>query len=94
MYAIAWVTADSGYDVTNRHLQPYQLAYATLATLQLTGSYSQNLIFHNFLNFQDILIIFVSYYRHMGAYLGKGTYWQLITSCWLYFEVMFQIGNN
>ena len=27
---------------------------------------------------------------YMGAYLGKGTYWQLITSCWLYFGVMFQ----
>ena len=25
------------------------------------------------------------------AYLGKGTYWQLNTSCWLYFGVMFQI---
>ena len=28
---------------------------------------------------------------YMGAYLGKGTYWQLIISCWLYFGVMFQI---
>ena len=28
---------------------------------------------------------------YMGAYLGKGTYWQLITSCWLYFGNMFQI---
>ena len=27
----------------------------------------------------------------LGAYLGKGTYWQLITSCWLYFGVMFRI---
>ena len=29
--------------------------------------------------------------RYMGAYLGKGPYWQLITLCWLYFGVMFQI---
>ena len=28
---------------------------------------------------------------YMGAYLGKGTYWQLITSCWLYFGVLLQI---
>ena len=28
---------------------------------------------------------------YMGAYLGKGPYWQLITLCWLYFGVMFQI---
>ena len=30
-------------------------------------------------------------FPHMGAYLGKGPYWQLITLCWLYFGVMFQI---
>ena len=30
-------------------------------------------------------------FEHMGAYLGKGTYWQLITLCWLYFGVMFEI---
>ena len=28
---------------------------------------------------------------NMGAYLGKGPYWQLITLCWLYFGVIFQI---
>ena len=28
---------------------------------------------------------------YMGAYLGKGPYWQLITLCWLYFGVLFQI---
>ena len=27
---------------------------------------------------------------YLGAYLGKGPYWQLITLCWLYFGVMFQ----
>ena len=29
--------------------------------------------------------------QHLGAYLGKEPYWQLITLCWLYFGVMFQI---
>ena len=44
-----------------------------------------------------IISVYCQYYYilghqgQMGAYLGKGTYWQLITSCWLYFGVMFQI---
>ena len=29
-------------------------------------------------------------HTYMGAYLGKGPYWQLITLCWLYFGVMFK----
>ena len=31
------------------------------------------------------------HHADMGVYLGKGPYWQLITLCWLYFGVMFQV---
>ena len=37
------------------------------------------------------ICICIYVYTYMGAYLGKGPYWQLITLCWLYFGVMFQI---
>ena len=42
----------------------------------------------------ELLHLSVLLKTYNGAYLGKGTYWQFITSCWLYFGVMFQILNN
>ena len=56
--------------------------------------HSEDLIGDIYIYIYIYILCIIYIHMYMGVYLGKGTYWQLITSCWLYFGVVFQIWSN